>query len=149
MGRQGSADLKRRAATREPKRLFILFCEGENTEPAYFNAIRKRFDSVKIEIVAPAGVPMTIANEAVNKLKQIGLSRRKRKELNSFEESDQVWAVFDCDHHPNYREAVLLCEKAGVNVARSNPCFELWLILHIEEYDKPDGHHAVQRRFRP
>jgi hypothetical protein len=29
-------------------------------------------------------------------------------------------------------------------VARSNPCFELWLILHFQEFDRPDDHPAVQ-----
>jgi hypothetical protein len=36
------------------------------------------------------------------------------------------------------------CESKGVKVARSNPCFELWLILHVSEYHRPDGRAAVQ-----
>jgi hypothetical protein len=78
----------------------------------------------------------------------LGLSRRSRKALNSFEEGDEVWAVFDRDEHPRYAEAIRLSEDAGVKVGRSNPCFELWLILHVAEFDRPDDGHAVQRRLR-
>lgn len=35
--------IERREWTREPKTRFVLFCEGSNTEPAYFAAIRKFF----------------------------------------------------------------------------------------------------------
>ena len=74
----------------------------------------------------------------------LGLSRRSRKALNYFEKGDEVWAVFDRDEHPRFNEAVTLCEQAGVRVGRSNPCFEVWLILHIEDFDRPDDRHAVQ-----
>ena len=37
------ADLKRAEAMRAPKRRFIIYCEGENTEPAYFASACKRF----------------------------------------------------------------------------------------------------------
>ena len=53
-------------------------------------------------------------------------------------------AVFDRDEHPNFDEAVALCVASPVGVARSNPCFEVWLILHKMDFDRPDGRHAVQ-----
>jgi hypothetical protein len=70
--------------------------------------------------------------------------KRRRKALDSFEEDDEVWAVFDRDEHPRFNEAVMLCQQAGVGIARSNPCFEIWLILHEEDCDRPDDRHAVQ-----
>jgi len=69
---------------------------------------------------------------------------RQRKKKDSFEENDEVWAVFDRDEHPNFNSAVNDCEQNGIGVARSNPCFELWLILHYEDYDRPLGRHDVQ-----
>jgi RloB-like protein len=59
-----------------------------------------------------------------------------------------VWAVFDRDEHPRYADAVRLCEEVGVNMGRSNPCFEVWLILHVADFDKPDDHRTVQRHLR-
>ena len=40
------------------------------------------------------------------------------------------------------------CEEQNVGVARSNPCFELWLILHQQDYDKPEDRHAMQKATR-
>jgi hypothetical protein len=83
---------------------------------------------------------------------ELGLSKGSKQNLGSFEENDTVWAVFDQDIHPNFDKAVQLCSANNVNVARSNPCFEIWLILHIEDFQKSDGRLAVQkhlRRLRP
>ena len=138
--------LKRRAARREPARRFILFCEGEKTEPAYFDALRRSIGNALVEVTAiHAGVPMTIAGRAVERA-------RRRKGKDSFEQHDQVWAVFDRDEHPNYEDATRLCEQHKVRVARSNPCFEVWLILHEEDYQRPDDRHQAQahlRKLRP
>lgn len=45
-----------------------------------------------------------------------------------------------------------MCGSHGIGVGRSDPCFELWLILHERDYDRPDDRHAVQtelKRARP
>ena len=134
-------NLKRRDPNREPKRRFVLFCEGARTEPDYFKAIKHARSStlIAVEIVPAAGVPMTIAKTAIAAAKP-----RRRKE--SFEEGDQIWAVFDRDAHPRFEEAVRLCEQHGVKVARSDPCFELWLILHERDYDQPCDRRKAQRK---
>jgi RloB-like protein len=146
MARRPAPDLRRHRPRREPKRRFIIFCEGEKTEPAYFAAIRRTCADALIDVqtIAPAGVPYTLAQSAADRARELGLGRRSRRPRNSFEEGDEVWAVFDRDEHPRYLEAVRLCEDVGVGVGRSNPCFELWLILHEADFDRPDGRHAVQ-----
>ncbi|MGH8544323.1 MAG: RloB family protein [Gammaproteobacteria bacterium] len=143
-------DLKRRRHRREPKQRFVVLCEGESTEPAYFAALERTCSSalIEVEMVAGVGVPYTIARAAVERARALGLARRSRKSLNSFEERDEVWAVFDRDEHPRFNEAVALCQAKGVGVARSDPCFELWLILHDEDYDRPDDRRAVQARLQ-
>ena len=78
---------------------------------------------------------------------QRGLTKPKRKKLDSFEQKDEVWAIFDRDEHPEYKASVQKCETNGIGVARSNPCFEVWLILHFEDYEKATDRHAVQRHF--
>ena len=91
------------------------------------------------------GVPYTIAEKAVERVRTLGLDRRSRRKKESFEESDQVWAVFDRDEHPHFDEAVTHCEQNGVYVGRSNPCFELWLILHEKDYDRAESRHEMQK----
>ena len=46
---------------------------------------------------------------------------------------DQIWCVFDRDEHPNFTEAVSLAHDHGINLAVSNPCLELWFLLHFED----------------
>jgi hypothetical protein len=45
---------------------------------------------------------------------------------------DGVWAVMDVDTHPHLSQAVAEAKRSGVAVAISGPCFETWLILHLE-----------------
>ena len=136
--------LKRRPATREPRRRFTLFCEGSKTEPGYFDAVKVRHRDAMIEvnIVAAGAVPMTLATQAVEARK----ARIKRGD--SHESDDEIWIVVDRDTHPNFDKAMELCRVGGVKVARSNPCFELWLILHYEHYDRPGTNKDVQRHFQ-
>lgn len=149
MASRNRHSLKRRRAGVDPKRTFFLICEGSNTEPGYFQAVRKAYADaiIRIEIMGGAGVPYTIAELAVTQAKKRGLQKNSSKKLDSFEEEDQIWAVFDRDEHPRYNEAVSICEQSGVGVARSNPCFEVWLILHFKEFDRPDDSKKVQQHF--
>jgi hypothetical protein len=135
--------LRRNAAKRDPKRKFIIYTEGKNTEPDYFHAIGHKLLGalVNLEIIDAAGVPMTIARKACERA---GTMKRGRALKSSFEEGDQVWAVFDRDEHPKVSEALELCRVAKIGVAYSDPCFELWLILHHNEFDRPDDRHQVQ-----
>ena len=129
------ASLVRGGPRRKPKRRFVLVCEGRKTEPCYFRALEKAFAStlVTLEIVEGVGVPLTVATRAAEAQDLYSDARRSR---DSFAVADQVWAVFDVDEHPRFTEAVSLCEEHHVRVGRSNPCFELWLILHERDYDK-------------
>lgn len=58
--------LGRRPAKREPLRSFTIFCEGENTEPAYFRALERKYKRQALIdlVIEPVGVPMTIAKRA-------------------------------------------------------------------------------------
>ena len=68
----------------------------------------------------------------------IEMRRIMRKEQNlTFE---QTWAVFDKDdldlspgNRANFEEAFKVGESAGVSIAYSNECFELWLLLHFTD----------------
>lgn len=140
-------NLRRRRYIQEPKRRFILFFEGKKTEPAYFDAIKRAYRDTLVEVETnPAiGVPYTIAENAVKLARSLGLDPRSRRKKDSFEENDQVWAVFDRDEHPRFDEAVALCERGGVHVGRSNPCFELWLVLHETDHDRAEDRHEMQK----
>jgi hypothetical protein len=42
--------------------------------------------------------------------------------------------MFDRDEHPNFDRAIDLANRHGINLAISNPCIELWFILHFEDH---------------
>ncbi len=139
--------LKREKHKREPKQRFILFCEGEKTETEYFKAISRACSSTLISVIphGGVGVPYTIATKAIQTAKDLGLAPKSRRKKDSYEERDQVWAIFDRDDHPRFKEAVAECEKQNVGVGRSNPCFEYWLILHEQDFDRPEDRYAMQK----
>lgn len=149
MKKRGPKSLRRRPARRDPARFFHIFSEGKNTEPHYFNAHAKSLDrkTVKVKCYGPNGVPKSVAAAAIAFAKERGFIKNKRgRKLDSYEENDEVWAVFDCDEHPCYREAKQMCSDANLPFAYSDPCFELWLNLHFEESDAPCTRHQAQER---
>nr|WP_236684662.1 RloB family protein [Ferrimicrobium acidiphilum] len=50
---------------------------------------------------------------------------------------DEFWCVFDVEwpqNHPHLRDAIEQARQGGIELAISNPCFELWLILHFQDH---------------
>jgi hypothetical protein len=58
---------------------------------------------------------------------------------------DEVWCVFDIDEHPGVSEAKQQARDNGIEVAISNPCFELWILLHFRDQRAHIDRAAVQR----
>ncbi len=105
------------------KKLFI-FCEGE-TEEIYFKEIKRALKIHKLEIIphSSEGTPFKVVREA----------RKKRNDKNSYMSGDIVWCVFDRDQHTDYFEAIEIALKSKISYSISNPCFELWILLHFQD----------------
>ena len=71
----------------------------------------------------------------------------KRSRGKDLSKNDQIWLVFDRDEHADFDAAIQESAKNKFGVARSNPCFEVWLILHLEHFHRPDGRDAVHKYF--
>jgi hypothetical protein len=69
---------------------------------------------------------------------------------------DEFWLVCDCDHWinaghiKNLVRVIQECGQKGIQVALSNPCFELWLLLHFAEFPADDKltRAEVEKRIR-
>ncbi len=49
------------------------------------------------------------------------------------DKDDEVWCVFDADENEDsIQRAADKAEKSDINIALSNPCFEIWFLLHFE-----------------
>ena len=118
--------LRRRVASRSPRRTFVILCEGKETEPQYLSALkqlRKVREIASIEILGSVGVPLKLVEAAIE-VKRHG------------DEIDEVWCVFDVEapqKHPNLKEALARARDNEIKTAVSNPCFEIWLVLHFDE----------------
>jgi hypothetical protein len=73
------------------------------------------------------------------------LKRSRTRQDSGF---DEIWCVFDVDAHPDLKSAIAEARDAGIGVAISNPCFELWLVLHAEDQTAHVDRRAIQRRAR-
>lgn len=107
------------------KPMILIVCEGQNTEPSYFNQFRLSSATIKS------------VGEGYNTVSLVSRAMRLAEEA----EYDQVWCVFDADpkpgnptQAPNFNTAISLAESKGYGVAYSNQAFEYWLILHFDDH---------------
>ena len=140
--------LKRSTQTVDPKVEIYIVCEGKNTEPAYFENCADYYGNglVSIRPLPGAGVPLTIIQTAKELKAALLEERKKRKVKNSYDACFRVWAVFDRDEHPEVERALAMAADSKIDVGFSNPCFEIWPLLHLLDYGGQDGRHAVQKR---
>lgn len=130
----------RRQGNRPKRRNILIVCEGEKTEPGYFESFRR-------QLVGGQGDRVFVVGMGDNTLSLV----EKAKEL--VEERAQsdappfyyVWIVFDKDDFPDERfdNAINAIEKedlkfkSGIHphwkAAWSNEAFELWYLLHFQE----------------
>ena len=80
----------------------------------------------------------------------MALVKQARRELKSNRrvgqaDFDEIWCVFDRDEHPDVSSAIEEARQSGVETAMSNPCIELWLVLHVQEHTKSVHRHVIQK----
>lgn len=132
--RNDDRTLARRAPTRAPLPLLLVVCEGEVTEPQYLRGFGRAqgANTVRLHVEAPGGDPRALVRRAIE-LRDEAASRATRERDDNLA-YDEVWCVFDVDDHARLPEARELAERSDIGLAVSNPCFELWLILHFRDH---------------
>lgn len=97
---------------------------------------------MELKIIS-GGVPKTLVEIAARKKREA--EKLAKREHDSHLTFDQVWCVFDIDEHPFVSEAKQQAVDNGIRVAVSNPCFELWALLHFQDQTAHIDRHAVQK----
>jgi hypothetical protein len=131
--RHDAHSIRRRGPTREPKQRILIVCEGEETERGYFKAFQHeaRNPRVHVEVASETGEPLQVVQIAVRlKEKAEGEARSQHDENLRW---DEVWGVVDVDEHASLDKARQLALNNDIFLAISNPCFELWALLHFQE----------------
>jgi hypothetical protein len=86
---------------------------------------------VDVVIDDEGGSPKTLVDRAALKKKTAEKEAKRFKDENL--KYDEVWCVYDVDDHPKLADAFQQARDNEIELAISNPCFELWLLLHFCE----------------
>ena len=116
--------------TIEERKYFLIVCEGERTEPNYFNYFKNILPKHLLETINVKGE----GDNTINIVKQAITLRESRKNSLTLPKYDEVWAVYDKDDFPadKYNSAVSLAKREHIESGHSNQSFELWYILHFQ-----------------
>jgi len=133
----------RRTAHASPRRQILTFVEGRQTEERYIVDWHRRYRGRVIVIVDRfRGVPLSLVKRAM----QAKVAETRNERGGRGRAPDEIWCVFDVDDHPNLPQAIDLARRHGIHLAISNPCLELWFVLHFEDQAAWIARGDVQRR---
>lgn len=126
--------------------LILIACEGAKREPDYFKALAKQYYSqrLKIQILSP-GKSIDDPNDSPQRSAPrwiiYRIERYIEKQGINLEKGDTVWVILDKDRWAlkDLHDLNLLCKEESWGFVISNPCFEVWLLLHIKTLDKISG----------
>ena len=121
----------RSSRTREINKRIVIATEGK-TERLYFDAMTAddRYSNVKFAKLTTPDPDAVIRS----------LDHEKRKIEQKFElnEDDEFWVVIDKDRN-DLQAVSKKVRRKGYCLAESNPCFEVWLLLHYKPLEQFSG----------
>lgn len=136
---------RRTAPARASRRELLVFTEGQLTEEAYLKHWHRKFrGQVNVEINEFHGTPLALVKRAA----AIKAANERAERKGRGRAHDEVWCVFDIDEYPHLDEAIELSHLHGIELAISNPCIELWFLLHVVDQTAYIDRHEAQSRAR-
>jgi len=133
---------KRRVGFRSIRKYYLIVCEGEKTEPNYFEGLKDDLPKGvltyhRIDIAGTGRNTLSLVDEAV-RLKEFYEAEYNRP-------VERLWVVFDRDSFSagDFNNSVIRCRntKPEIGCAWSNEAFELWYLLHFHFYN-----HGMSRK---
>ena len=113
----------------------LIVCEGEKTEPLYFKFLRNKLGlTATVEVSGES-------DSAPSKVVKFG-----KKKIKLDLDYEYVFFVFDKDSHADYDTALSWIrdmksqrnyKNISISAITSNPCFELWFLLHLRQFATP------------
>jgi hypothetical protein len=118
---------RRRVGTRTPKKLLLIWCEGEETEVNYFNAYKSQITNLTVQVKSSprGGNAQYFVTSCAKETRQ--LEQRQGIQF------DEVYCVFDKDHNSpaDFNHAVITATQKKLIPIYSNLSFEWWYVLHF------------------
>jgi len=133
----------RKEEVRSVRLYYLIVCEGEKTEPLYFEAFKNDLPKGTLD-----NATIDIEGEGKNTLSLIesAIKIRQKKERARGRVYDKTWAVFDRDSFSpqHFNNAIFKARDANPQIlcAWSNEAFELWYLLHFEFYQDAASRHV-------
>ncbi len=129
----------RKSGNRRPYKILVIVCGGQKTECKYFSNYKQRKSGLRIETLnCTENDPENLVNFALKQISKYDL------DLNS---GDRVWCVFDLDRTKEETlEKIKKLAEDKVMLCLSNPCFELWYILHFGYFENNVSTKDLQNR---
>ncbi|HOY62439.1 MAG TPA: RloB family protein [bacterium] len=138
--------LARKPPFKELKPVLLIVCEGKKTEPYYFEDIKSKWKITSMQIeIKGSNVCGTAPKDIVDYAKKEW--KKKTRDGMPIEKGD-VWCVFDRDAHESFDAAIKMAKDNGFGIAVSNPCFELWYLLHFRNQTAHIERDDVKRSLR-
>lgn len=122
MARYGA---RRPQNSRDPLPIMTVVCDDTKTASAYFNELKKEVKQRRTVNIIPAPHHGADGKSVV--------AHAESQKPDSPEPGDQVWAMIDLDTNPQLQPLREQASRAGVQLALSAPCFEVWTLAHLED----------------
>lgn len=130
--------------------LFVIAAEGACTEVLYFNGIKRRLRNSRIKIEVLERNPENSGNSTWSDAVKMLDDTKIKKEYRA---NDEFFVVVDRDAMSNkpsaVRQAAAKCKQKGYQLIVSNPCVELWFLLHyrdIEDFSQDEQRDIYDNR---
>ena len=140
-------ETKRKQDDRPKRCFYLIVCEGTKTEPCYFEGLKKKLPPHVLELVE-----LDVKGTGRNTLGVIDESLRFKEKIENQPGRvvDEVWAVFDRDSFPNqnFDNAIEKAHQLGVHCAWSNEAFELWYLLHFQDFQNAMPRQAYKSKLK-
>lgn len=121
---------ERLSGIKNPAKLIVIASEGVKPEPQYFNELARICDQ---NIVRPIIIRKTPDEKDHSAPEHVLKQMKDFKKSESFKDGDEFWLVLDVDNWTNLEEIIAIGAEEEIQTAISNPCFELWLLLHLKK----------------
>lgn len=124
---------------RDVGKVFLIICEGQNTEPEYFKSFP----------VLTATVEAYGTGSSRTKLVEQVIDIKKNEDADK-----EIWVVFDMDIQrdnatrlqADFDNAINLAQANDINIAYANDAFELWFLLHYIYFDNEWTRHEYYQK---
>ena len=132
MPRKRARNRTRKSSIKAVRRIIVVAVEGRETEKKFIDALNHKLTDCTVTY-APRkwskSEPMHVLDDLIT---------HRSKQIRDNKRADKYWALIDHDRsdEDELRTVFTKAQKHNCDVADSNPCFELWLLLHHNRLDR-------------